>query len=468
LGDKRSVEMAEVVEPGQPVRPGDTLALAQPFVFAIQPQYRQKVCENCLLFTEKWGEISLCPDCGAVGYCSEQCRAADRDRHRTECALVALRQKKAIPHRAWLVARAVLRVQEEGYSQQERVNSHQQRAFGDLMDHYEDVVADSSLQNSGWCGWWESEVGELLGGLMPDRREYLGVYGRLLVNSFALRVDNNGEEENVGTVLYRACSIFDHSCRPNATTVFSAGRLRIVATEPSPALDLSTYFISYLDEAMPRPARQAKLRRTWYFECGCVECQDPGGEQARNCAVCEVEECGGRAAVCIATWTWQPCHVCGAELSRAARVRYQETHEMVRQVVDENGGEYQFTDVSEFLVRQMRGLFHPLDTELWQAAQGAAHGHLAGKLLEKALPYLELSLPGVRLYYGRYQGYLAAHLEHLAECLLAGGRAGEATAAITEADSLLRVVPGQESLQYRRYFQPKLARICGRAAACEG
>ena len=49
LGDKRSVEMAEVVEPGQPVRPGDTLALAQPFVFAIQPQYRQKVCENCLL-----------------------------------------------------------------------------------------------------------------------------------------------------------------------------------------------------------------------------------------------------------------------------------------------------------------------------------------------------------------------------------------------------------------------------------
>ena len=74
--------------------------------------------------TEKWGEISLCPDCGAVGYCSEQCRAADRytplsscaavlhrDRHRTECALVALRQKKAIPHRAWLVARAVLRVQ---------------------------------------------------------------------------------------------------------------------------------------------------------------------------------------------------------------------------------------------------------------------------------------------------------------------------------------------------------------------
>ena len=41
------------------------------------------------------------------------------------------------------------------------------------------------------------------------------------VNSFALRADNNGEEENIGTALYRANSIFDHSCTPNATTIFS-------------------------------------------------------------------------------------------------------------------------------------------------------------------------------------------------------------------------------------------------------
>jgi hypothetical protein len=30
-------------------------------------------------------------------------------------------------------------------------------------------------------------------------QEYLRIYGRLLVNSFALRVDNKGEEESVGT-----------------------------------------------------------------------------------------------------------------------------------------------------------------------------------------------------------------------------------------------------------------------------
>ena len=69
--------------------------------------------------------------------------------------------------------------------------------------------------------FWFKEVSELLGPLMPDKDEYISIYGRLLVNSFALRADNNGEEENVGTALYRANSIFDHSCQPNATTVFS-------------------------------------------------------------------------------------------------------------------------------------------------------------------------------------------------------------------------------------------------------
>ena len=38
----------EVVEEGASVRPGDTLVVSEPFVYAIQPQYKNKVCENCL------------------------------------------------------------------------------------------------------------------------------------------------------------------------------------------------------------------------------------------------------------------------------------------------------------------------------------------------------------------------------------------------------------------------------------
>ena len=87
----------------------------------------------------------------------------------------------------------------------------------DVSD-YDDVTKDNAkIEND----FWYKDVSELLGSLMPSREEYISIYGRLLVNSFALRADNNGEEENVGTALYRANSIFDHSCSPNATTVFS-------------------------------------------------------------------------------------------------------------------------------------------------------------------------------------------------------------------------------------------------------
>ena len=38
----------EVVEEGDPVKPGDTLVVSEPFVYAIQPQFRSKVCDYCL------------------------------------------------------------------------------------------------------------------------------------------------------------------------------------------------------------------------------------------------------------------------------------------------------------------------------------------------------------------------------------------------------------------------------------
>ena len=88
---------------------------------------------------------------------------------------------------------------------------------------YDDVTGDLSKQVH-MNDYWYNDVAQLLGSLMPSREEYISIYGRLLVNSFALRADTNGEEENIGTALYRANSIFDHSCAPNATTVFQGNQ----------------------------------------------------------------------------------------------------------------------------------------------------------------------------------------------------------------------------------------------------
>ena len=163
----------------------------------------------------------------------------------------------------------------------------------------------------------------------------------LKVNSFALRADNNGEEENVGTALYRANSIFDHSCRPNATTVFCGKKLYIKSMISMASLELGQFYISYLDQAVARDSRRAKLSGTWYFDCGCPACCEPDTDLGKHSARCGDLACQGFVPVSIASWAWAPCVSCGRELSREERFRYQEIFTMVRQVVDENGGEYQ-------------------------------------------------------------------------------------------------------------------------------
>ena len=41
-------EQDEVIEEGDEVHAGDNLVVAEPFAYAIQGEYRDKVCENCL------------------------------------------------------------------------------------------------------------------------------------------------------------------------------------------------------------------------------------------------------------------------------------------------------------------------------------------------------------------------------------------------------------------------------------
>ena len=53
---------------------------------------------------------------------------------RTECGLVSLSKRKQYPHRAWFLARACLRVQEEGYHAPDKINKKKSRCFADLMD----------------------------------------------------------------------------------------------------------------------------------------------------------------------------------------------------------------------------------------------------------------------------------------------------------------------------------------------
>jgi len=210
---------------------------------------------------------------------------------------------------------------------------------------------------------------------------------------------------------------------------------------------------------MTRDARRTKLKRTWYFDCGCTNCEDLATEESKHSAKCCDPNCGGNVSVDITNWIWSPCSICGSQLTKEYKFRYQETYQMVREVVDENGGEYTYTDVNEFLVRHMSSLFHPQDIELLQAANGAANGYYISKDWVKAIPFFELSLPGIRKYYTSYCGYLGSALERYADCLYHSKRYEQAKQVIEEAHEIMKVIPGIQNYYYDKYFLPKYFEI---------
>ncbi|KPJ21319.1 SET and MYND domain-containing protein 3 [Papilio machaon] len=69
---------------------------------------------------------------------------------------------------------------------------------------------------------------------LPNTVELMGMYGRMVINSFTiLDIDMN----SIGTGIYLASSIVDHSCDPNAVATFDGNIINIRAIQDMPNLD---------------------------------------------------------------------------------------------------------------------------------------------------------------------------------------------------------------------------------------
>lgn len=75
---------------------------------------------------------------------------------------------------------------------------------------------------------------------------------------------------SIGSGLYIAASVYDHSCRPNASRTFTGNTLTIRATERIPAG--TRIFISYDDPAKIKRERKEFLSSHFFFDCTCDRC----------------------------------------------------------------------------------------------------------------------------------------------------------------------------------------------------
>lgn len=100
-----------------------------------------------------------------------------------------------------------------------------------------------------------------------------GALCRIMHNGFGVR-DACGKE--VGCALLPTASMFNHSCEPSCKLRHplggsSGGRsLEFVAARAIAAGEQLT--ISYVDAALPREERRARLAESYYFDCACARC----------------------------------------------------------------------------------------------------------------------------------------------------------------------------------------------------
>ena len=101
--------------------------------------------------------------------------------------------------------------------------------------------------------------------------------------------------QSVGTGIYLAPSILDHSCSPNAVVTFDGFHLRVQLLEDLPVLDWDSIRISYIDLMNCNSDRKKELKERYYFDCDCPRCNSDDIDRYHYAAKCP--RCGSPVPV---------------------------------------------------------------------------------------------------------------------------------------------------------------------------
>ena len=144
------------------------------------------MCEYCW-GPMKDGGLAWCDACGLVRYCGEVCKGKGWPEHKIECTFIGQEGAggRVLNDQLRLVARLWIKIRTEG----EMITEHQgclSNSWASLQDKAENLVdrkGDLLLAQY-----------QLLGAVMkkmdmPDMKTFVSIYGKMIINSFALRTD---------------------------------------------------------------------------------------------------------------------------------------------------------------------------------------------------------------------------------------------------------------------------------------
>lgn len=135
---------------------------------------------------------------------------------------------------------------------------------------------------------------------------------------------------SIGTGIYLAASILDHSCTPNAVATFEGPQLSIRLIEDIPELVWDKIRISYIDQIDLPATRRSELKKAYYFDCDCERCADTSMESKMSAMACpnKTSDCEGFVAV-----TDDKCKECETEITDEHRQRFEDIMDMTQQAL---------------------------------------------------------------------------------------------------------------------------------------
>ena len=120
-------------------------------------------------------------------YCSEQCRVVGEQEHRVECRTLSkvITATTDLNDQLRLIIRIWLKIRTEGVHKVERVGN-MSKCWDYLVDHVKELMAANKEELIAQY----DELGAVLQKVnMPSMDNFVNIYGKVLVNSFSLRLD---------------------------------------------------------------------------------------------------------------------------------------------------------------------------------------------------------------------------------------------------------------------------------------
>ncbi|XP_050356285.1 uncharacterized protein LOC126777326 [Nymphalis io] len=470
------------------IKAGDLIITEQPFAFVLSSKENGIRCDNCL----QRGKVLKCSGCQFVHYCGRVCQKDAWNDHKWECANLKRVSPRIIPDAARMLAKIINRMKRsDGSTYKAFYSPTSFRMWKDLMSHYTDLKADKKRMDhfTSLCVVLFEFLKDIS---LPNTVDLMGLYGRMVINSFTiLDMDMN----SIGTGIYLASSIIDHSCNPNAVATFDGKTINIRAIKDMPCLDWKQIRISYIDLMKTPYERQMELLENYYFLCFCDRCMDENHLKYVHAAKCPNIECENPVNV-----TWKEncvlvkkperkrelissqngesedkiingteeliytngvekvgvnCDECGMKLTDKQVelfVETMESSELHLRNMKETSVAY--VEICKYCLEKQEGVLHPLNVMYSQTLDNAFDALIQVQLWEQACIYAEKLIPCFRFYYGKYHPLLGLLHMKYGKILLYKMNLEGALNQFKLAEKIIKIAYGERHPLYRAHLLP--------------